>query len=61
MKQVVEWATEQIGFHKREIGFVGDWDPERQELGQFRMLRSVDDAESGEEYFREVEVAWHTS
>jgi hypothetical protein len=55
MKQVVEWATEQIGFHKREIGFVDDWDPERHELRQFSMLRFVDDAESGEECFREVE------
>jgi hypothetical protein len=47
LKQVVEWASEQIGFHKREIEFVDDWDLEGHELRQFRVLRSVDDAESG--------------
>ena len=55
LKQVVEWASEQIGFHKREIEFVDDWDPEGHELRQFRVLCSVDDAESGEEYVREVD------
>ena len=55
LKEVLTWASEQVIFNRREIGFIDDWDPERRELKKFRVLRSVDDAESGEEYFREVE------
>ena len=31
-----------------------DWDPELQKMRRFRVLQSVDDAESGEEYFQEM-------
>eukprot|EP00435_Cladocopium_sp_Y103_P048920 s2990_g14.t1 len=47
-------AAEQIGYHQRDITYVDDRDPERRELRQFRVLKRADDAESGEEYFREV-------
>ena len=50
----MKWASEQVTFNMRTIEYVDDWDPERHEFRQFRVLRSVDDAESGEEYFREV-------
>eukprot|EP00435_Cladocopium_sp_Y103_P007755 s194_g2.t1 len=51
----IKWAGEQIGYQQRDIAYVDDWDPERHELREFRVLKSVDAAESGEEYFREVE------
>ena len=54
LTQVVNWAAEQICTHKREVNFVDDWDPKLHEMRQFRVLHSVDDAEPGEEYFREV-------
>ena len=55
LSEVVKWASEQVTFNMRTIEYVDDWDPERHEFRQFRVLRSVDDAESGEEYFREVD------
>ena len=53
LSKVINWAAEQIG-NRKEITYVDDWDPERHELRQFRVLKHVDEAESGEEYFREV-------
>ena len=38
----------------KDITYVDDGDPEQHEIRQFRVLKSVDDAESGEEYFRET-------
>ena len=34
----------------KDITYVDDGDPEQHEIRQFRVLKSVDDAESGEEY-----------
>ena len=52
LNTVLKWATEVIG-QKQEMRYVDGWDPERHELRQCGILRSVDEAESGEEYFRE--------
>ena len=52
LNTVLKWATDVIG-QKQELRYVDEWDPERHELRQYRILRSVDEAESGEEYFRE--------
>eukprot|EP00435_Cladocopium_sp_Y103_P026822 s1787_g6.t1 len=57
LTKVLHWACDAVedAMKKKgkEIAFVDDWDPERHELRQYRVLASVDDAESGEEYFRE--------
>ena len=53
LKQVLEWAGETIGNNKKEIAFVDDWDPENHEMRQYRVLKSSDDAESEEEFFKE--------
>eukprot|EP00435_Cladocopium_sp_Y103_P054615 s3212_g17.t2 len=53
LTKVPHWAADAISKEKKEITFVDDWDPMNHELRQYRVLPSVDDAESGEEYFRE--------
>ena len=54
MSSVLQWAATEIEENTKDITYVDDWDPELQEIRQFRVLKSVDDAESGEEYFRET-------
>lgn len=41
---------------RRVVQFVEDWDPVECELRQFRILTSCEDANSGEEYFRETPI-----
>jgi hypothetical protein len=43
LNTVLKWATEVIG-QKQEMRYVDDWGPERHELRQYRILRSVDEA-----------------
>ena len=61
LKQVLECATEQIGFHKREIGFIDDWDPERHELRQFRVLPPWTTPNLAKNASARLMVAWHAS
>ena len=42
-----------LGVKERTINPVDDWDLVNDEMRQYRVLTTVDDAESGEEYFRE--------
>ena len=54
LSSVHQWAAAEIEENTKDIIYVDDWDPDLQEIRQFRVLKSVDDAESGEEYFRET-------
>ena len=69
LTKVLHWAADVIGEQKKDIQFVDDWDPDRGELRTYRVLPSVDDAYSGEEYFREcpgkglaryVKLSWNS-
>ena len=58
ISKILHWALEQIQLAKKDIQYVDDWDPEIHSLKQYRVLSSPEDAESGEEYFRETEFGW---
>eukprot|EP00435_Cladocopium_sp_Y103_P052837 s1775_g16.t1 len=53
LSHAVNWAAETIAHESRDINFVDAWDPVNKELRQYRVLASVDDAESEKEYIRE--------
>ena len=55
ISKILHWALKQIQLAKKDIQYVDDWDPETHSLKQYRVLSSPEDAESGEEYFRETE------
>ena len=52
--RVLNWASGQIESAKKNIEYVDDWDPDTQSLRQYRVLASPEEAESGEEYFKET-------
>jgi hypothetical protein len=55
VRRIMAWTNREIRrLHRRRL-VVDDWDPINQELRQYRIHEQPQDADSGEEYFRETE------
>ena len=61
VRRIIEWARREIQrLHRRPLVVddwdpINHWDPINQELRQYRIHERPQDADSGEEYFRETE------
>ena len=59
MVQMMNWAIREIRRFRRlrhPVTLVDDWDPIAQQICQYRVLRGPEEADSGEEYFKETEI-----
>lgn len=59
MVQMMNWAIREVRRYRQPrhpITMLNGWDPVAQTLRQYSVLQDAQDADSGEEYFRETEV-----
>ena len=54
VRRVLKWTSHEVRRLRRLPMVVDDWDPLNQELRQFRVHERPQDADCGEEYFRET-------